>query len=458
LDIDLPAIPVRVRNLIHLIIAFSLGYAVSILADADPLARNGLGLFTCIAWLWISEALPISLTALLIPLFASVIGIFSVRQSLAEFANPIIYLFMGGFALAAALQKYELDRLFALRVLSLSRGVPIVAILLLFVVTAILSMWISNTATTAMMLPLAAGLLAGRDPDAYADNYLFVFLGLAYAANIGGMATLIGSPPNAIAAAAAGLDFTGWLSFGLPAFLLLFPLMILVLYCWIRPRFSEPVTLEVHESDRDPHRTLVLVIFALTAAGWVFSSPLSGLLGISGGFDSLIALMAIALLIASGCLTFSEFTAGTNWSILILFGGGLTLSAALKASGASAWLAANIIAILPADNLWLMLLIVCLFVIFLTELVSNTASAALLVPLFLTVATEFGLPIQIMVVLIALCASCAFMLPVATPPNALAFASGFVPQKKMMSIGLVLNVLFAMVLASLFWLLPAQGA
>lgn len=122
----MPAIPVRIKNLLHLLIAFALGYAVSVLTDADPSVRKGLGLFTCIAWLWISEALPISLTALLIPLLASLIGIFGVRQSLAEFANPVIYLFMGGFALAAALQKFELDRAFALRMLSFShRGDPV---------------------------------------------------------------------------------------------------------------------------------------------------------------------------------------------------------------------------------------------------------------------------------------------------------------------------------------------
>ena len=164
----------------------------------------------------------------------------------------------------------------------------------------------------------------------------------------------------------------------------------------------------------------------------------------------MVALTAIALLVGSGCLRFSEFAAGTNWGILILFGGGLTLSAALQTSGASAWLADNIVGLLPADQLWLLLLIVCLFVIFLTELVSNTASAALLVPLFVTVAAEFSFAADHMAVMIALCASCAFMLPVATPPNALVFGSGHVPQRAMMRVGLVLNLTFAVVLALLF--------
>lgn len=282
-----------------------------------------------------------------------------------------------------------------------------------------------------------------------------MLLGLAYAGNIGGMATLIGSPPNAIAAAAVGISFRGWLGFGLPAFLLLFPVMIVVLYVVVRPTFEETLTLDRHEVEPDRKRGLVVAIFALTAGGWIMSAPLASLFGVSGGFDTLVALAAIVLLIATGCLDFREFAAKTNWGILILFGGGLTLSAVLQSSGASGWLADRIIGILPAGNEWLVLLVVCLFVIFLTELVSNTASAALLVPLFVTVAGEFGYPDRTMAVLIALCASCAFMLPVATPPNALVYSSGFVPQRRMMTAGLCLNLTFALLLSGIFLVIPS---
>ena len=453
----LRSIHVSKQNLINVLIAFTAGFLVSEFADAERSVQLGLGLFACIAWLWLSEALHLSVTALLVPVLASLSGLVSVQASLVEFANPIIFLFMGGFALAAALQKYELDRAFAIKVLAFSRGKAFIAILLLFLVTAGLSMWISNTATIAMMLPLAIGLLAGRSPEAEPKLYLFVLLGLAYSANIGGMATLIGSPPNAIAASAMGLNFRDWLMFGVPAFLLLFPLMILVLYMLIRPAFGAALTLEAHALEPGGKRPLVLLIFALTATGWMLSAPLAAWSGTGSGMDSVVAIIAIVLLVGSGCLDFKDFANKTNWGILILFGGGLTLSVVLQGSGASVWLADNIISVLPGESPFVLLTIVCLFVIFLTELVSNTASAALLVPLFVTVAAGFGYSEVNIAVLIALCASCAFMLPVATPPNALVYSSGFVPQKQMMRVGLVLNLTFALVMAALFSLFWHSG-
>jgi len=200
-----------------------------------------------------------------------------------------------------------------------------------------------------------------------------------------------------------------------------------------------------------PARISVLVIFTLTATGWLFSVPLASALGITSGFDSLIAVLAIVLLTGSGTLKFDEFVAKTNWGILILFGGGLTLSAVLQSSGTSAWLAGQISTQLPVHNSWLLLLVVCLFVIFLTELVSNTASAALLIPLFVGVAVELNLSQVGMAVVIALSASCAFMLPVATPPNAIVYSSGCVPQKTMMRAGLVLNLCFAFLISTIGW-------
>jgi len=441
-----------VRQVLHLIFAVTAGFLVRSLVDADTTIQNGLSIFTIVAWLWISEAINISVTALLIPILAVLVGIFPVSDALVNFANPVIFLFMGGFALAAALHKHALDRAFATRVLSLSGGRPLPSILLLFLTTAFLSMWISNTATVAMMLPLALGLLAARDADSNKSLYLFVLLGLAYSGNLGGMATLIGSPPNAIAAAAVGLSFSDWLRWGVPVFLVLFPLMVSILYLLFRPEFEDKLVLEHQPVANSWQRSAVIVIFLLTASGWIFSRSLAELFSVSSGFDSVIAVIAIILLTGSGCLPFKEFVERTNWGILILFGGGLTLSALLQTSGASEWLANQISSQLPLDNNWLLLLVVCLFVIFLTELVSNTASAAILVPLFISVAAELNLSAVGMAVAIALSASCAFMLPVATPPNAIVFSSGFVPQKNMMKAGLMLNITFAFVIATIAWL------
>jgi sodium-dependent dicarboxylate transporter 2/3/5 len=439
------------KNIIHLILALCAGFFVRYWVDADESIQLGLSIFTVIGWLWVSEAIHISVTALLIPVLAVVSGLFPVREAFVNFAHPIIFLFMGGFALAAGLQKHQLDQAFATKIITFSGGRPLPAILLLFITTAVLSMWISNTATVAMMLPLALSLLAGRNPKDDASLYLFVLLGLAYSGNLGGIATLIGSPPNAIAASLMGLNFRDWLSWGVPMFLLMFPLMIILLYLLFRPQFGDSLSLSYAPQAMNRKRATVLVIFGLTATGWLLSAPLANLLGISEGIDSLVAVVAILLLTGSGALKFREFVAKTNWGILILFGGGLTLSAVLQSSGTSAWLASAISTQLPVDNSWLLLLMVCLFVIFLTELMSNTASAALLIPLFVGVAAELNLSEVGMAVVIALSASCAFMLPVATPPNAIVYSSGFVAQKSMMRAGLLLNVSFAFLIATIGW-------
>ncbi len=443
---------------VNLLLSFVFAFIITNTVEAAPQVQQGLAIFVAIAWLWITQALPISTTALLIPVLAMLSGILPATQAFSNFASPVIFLFMGGFALAAALQKYSLDRLFAVKMLSLSSGRPLLAVLLLFLTTALLSMWISNTATIALMLPIALGLLSAhqtnnQNKQSQPGVYVFVLLGLAYSGNLGGMATLIGSPPNAIAASAAGLSFADWLSWGVPMFVLLFPLMILVLYIIFRPKFSNHLELTLPIVESSWQRNLVIVIFAFTACGWIFSTPFSAFIGISSGFDAMLAVAAIILLTGSKCLPFDDFIKKTNWGILLLFGGGLTLSTLLKTSGASLWLANAISSNLPADNTWFVLLIICVFVIFLTELVSNTASAALLIPLFMTVAIELDLPPAGIAVVIALCASCAFMLPVATPPNAIVFSSGLVPQRQMVRAGIVLNLVIALVIATVAFFL-----
>ena len=437
------------KNTFNLLLAVIFFLVARFSIDAEPQVQQGVALLVAVAWLWITQALPIGTTALLIPVLALATGLLPATQAFENFANPIIFLFMGGFALAASLQKYGLDQLFALKILSLAGGRPLIVILLLFLTTALLSMWISNTATIALMLPIALGLLSRQSADKNPNIYVFVLLGLAYSANLGGMATLIGSPPNAIAASAAGLSFSGWLRWGMPMFVLLFPLMIFILFIIFKPTFTHSIVFELKAIEYHWRKNLVITIFFFTALGWLFSAPLSYVLGISKGFDAILAVLAIIMLTGFRCLPFDDFIKKTNWGILILFGGGLTLSALLESSGTSVWLANQISANLPVNNTWLILLIICIFVVFLTELVSNTASAALLVPLFMSVALDLHLPPTVIAVVIALSASCAFMLPVATPPNAIVFSSGYIPQKQMMRAGLLLNLVFSVVIASI---------
>lgn len=424
----------------------ALAYASAPPPDA---LRAGLAIFVLVGGLWMTQALHLSVTALMVPLLAVLAGLMDLRTALASFAHPIIFLFLGGFALAAALQQQGLDRRLALAVLRLAAGRRSRAVALLFGLTALLSMWISNTATAAMMLPLALGLLADDDGP---RERAFVLLGVAYSASIGGIGTLVGSPPNAIAAAQAGIGFAEWMRIGVPLVLLMLPLMAGVLYLVLRPRLAAAVAAPEPPGAGRPWtrpQRITLAVFGLAAAGWIGAAPLGRALGIGADVDSAVAVAAVIALVAGGAIGWPEIERRIHWGVLLLFGGGLALSAVMAASGASAFLAAALTSALHGAPTVMLLLAVVTFVVFLTELVSNTAAAALLVPIFLGVAAALGLPPPLFAAAIAVSASCAFMLPVATPPNAIVYATDEVPQATMMRCGLVLNLVCIGVITAL---------
>lgn len=414
----------------------------------------GLSMLVFIAVLWLTEALHVTVTAILVPVLAVLLGIFDTQAALNNFANPIIFLFLGGFALAATMHHQGLDKVIAEKVLTLAYGKMNVAVFMLFGVTALLSMWISNTATAAMMLPLALGVLSKVDADKQRNTYVFVLLGIAYSANIGGIATLVGSPPNAIAAAEVGLSFTEWMKFGLPTALLMLPIAIGLLFLLLKPNLSGSFALQHAPIDWDKGKVVTLAIFGLTVLLWIFSTPVNALLGGFNSFDTLVALGAILMVSFARVVHWKEIQKTADWGVLLLFGGGLCLSNVLKQTGTSVFLA-NTLSQLVADmGIFVVVLAIAIFVVFLTEFASNTASAALLIPVFATVAEVFGMSPVLLSVLIAIAASCAFMLPVATPPNAIVFASGHIKQSVMMRVGLYLNIacigLLTMI-AMLFW-------
>lgn len=340
----------------------------------------------------------------------------------------------------------RLDRKIAVSLLRLSRGNMKVAVLMLFLVTAFLSMWISNTATAAMMLPLAMGMLSHLDQEKEHKTYVFLLLGIAYCASIGGLGTLVGSPPNLIAAKALNLDFVGWMKLGLPMMLLILPLMLLSLYVILKPNLNERVEIKAESIPWTLHRVIALLIFLATAAAWIFSSKIKTAFGISNP-DTVIALSAAVAVVVFGVAQWKEVARNTDWGVLMLFGGGISLSTLLKTSGASEALGQQVAATFSGAPAFLMILIVAAFIIFLTEFTSNTASAALLVPIFSGIAMQMGLPEQVLVFVIGIGASCAFMLPVATPPNAIVFGTGLIKQREMMNVGLLLNILCVVLVA-----------
>ncbi|MDV6250828.1 DASS family sodium-coupled anion symporter [Vibrio sp. EA2] len=418
----------------------------------EPQVVTGISILVFVAILWLTEAIHVSITALLIPLLAVFLGVFNTQTALNNFSNSIIFLFLGGFALAAALHKQKLDQAIADKVLLIAQGKMSVAVFMLFGVSAGLSMWISNTATTAMMLPLVLGVMTKLDGDKNHRTFLFVLLGIAYSASIGGIATLVGSPPNAIAAAEVGLNFTEWMKLGLPISLLLMPVAVLILYIMTKPDLSHKFELDHTPVEWTNGKKVTLAIFLLTVTLWIFSKPINAMLGGFAKFDTLVAIGAILLLGASRAVEWKDIEKTTDWGVLILFGGGICLSNVLKETGTSVFLAHSLSGFLEQAGVLLTILAVVAFVVFLTEFASNTASAALLVPVFATIAEALGMSPVILSALIAVAASCAFMLPVATPPNAIVFGTGHIKQKEMMRIGLVLNIACIGALTLFAWL------
>ncbi len=456
-----PSNKTTMRNSIIFLVDVVLFFILLNTLPFAPEANKGLALLVFVAILWLTEALHVTVTALLIPILSVALGLVKSKEALVAFADPTIFLFFGGFALATALHIQKLDRLIANKIMALSRGKLSVAVLYLFLVTAFLSMWMSNTATAAMMLPLAMGILSKLDPKEDHNTYVFVLLGIAYSASIGGMGTLVGSPPNAIVASQLHLTFADWMKYGLPIMLILMPLMLGTLYMVFKPKFNVQFEQSFEVIELDKKRILTLAIFVLIALSWVFSSQLNpflsellGLKGKIGSFDSMVAMVAAALICITGIASWQQIQEGTEWGVLFLFGGGLTLSSVLGQTGASKIMADGIVSLIEGGHYYIIGLIVAAFIIFLTEFTSNTASAALLVPIFISIAQALNVEPLGLALIIGLGASCAFMLPVATPPNAIVFGTGQVKQSEMVKAGFWLNILCVFVIATVgyfFW-------
>lgn len=429
------------RGIIILLISAIVSYGVYSILPFEAAANKGLALALFIGTLWLTEAIHVTATAILVPILAMLIGIpeFETKKALSSFADPIIYVFFGGFALAATLHVQKIDKKIAYGLVGLAKGHLGGAVLLIFAVTAGLSMWISNTATAAMMLPLALGLLTQVDKEKDRGTFVFVLLGIAYSASIGGLGTVVGSPPNGIAAKELGLDFAGWMKFGLPIMLIFMPTLLGAMYLVLKPNLNQKVTNQREDIPWTMPRILSLVIFVITAICWVFGGQISTAVGFKDP-DAVIAILAAVAVLSCGLVSWKQVSDNTDWGVLMLFGGGIALSNVMKNSGASKVLGEQIAIALDVAPAFVVILAIAAFIIFLTEFTSNTASAALLVPLFAPVGEGLGLPPQLLVLVIGIGASCAFMLPVATPPNAIVMGTGYIKQKEMMKVGFVLNI------------------
>lgn len=267
----------------------------------EPDVARGLAVLTFIGILWLTEALHVTVTALLVPVLAMFMGILPGAKALAGFADPTIFLFFGGFALAGALHEQKIDTWLAGKILRMARGSLGMALILIFLATAFLSMWMSNTATAAMMLPLVIGLLDRIPAEKLKTTAPFAVLGVAYSASIGGMGTLVGSPPNAIAAHELGMGFAEWFRIAMPIVLVFGVIVFCLMYLFFRPRLGlhvdmAPAEGEVAEARLNARQVRVLLLFVLVAGSWMCSSFLSSALGGIPSMDTLIALCAAVLL------------------------------------------------------------------------------------------------------------------------------------------------------------------
>ncbi|MCK2047219.1 SLC13 family permease [Chromohalobacter moromii] len=418
-----------------------------------------VGFALLMATWWATEAIPIPATSLLPMVLAPLLGIDELDAVAANYADPIIYLFLGGFLLGIAMQRWNLHRRIALKVLSIVGQKPRQQIAGFMIATGFISMWVSNTATSIMMLPIGMSVVSllgdgdSREVSRYATALL---LAIAYSASIGGVATLIGTPPNALLAgylSGEGIDigFAEWMTIGLPVSIV----MMAVTWWWLTYKgFDLQQSDDGGEMIRRELESLgtmtaaerrVGLVFLMAAAAWMFR-PLLNQAGLDWLSDTTIALTAgVGLFLipsgdkARGALLDWDSAKELPWGVLLLFGGGLALAGMIKSSGLAEWIAQQL-SIFSVFPVLMLVGIIVLVIIFLTEVTSNTATAAAFLPLLGALAISLDMDPLLITVPAAIAASCAFMMPVATPPNAIVFATGHMKIQSMIRAGLLLNI------------------
>lgn len=451
------------------------------LGNLDGDAQRLLAVIAWMAVWWVTEAVPLAATSLLPLVLFPLLDLQSVRDVAPSYSHHMVFLFLGGFVLALAVERSGLHRRVALAVLGAIGTSPRRLVWGFLLATAVLSMWLSNTATTLMMLPIAAAVMRRIDAPGAAVR---VFLAVAYGASIGGIGTLVGTPPNLVLAGMAPslvpditpITFGGWMLFGLPLVAVFLPIVGVYLG---RGLASGGVINDGFTEERrglgpvSAHERRVAVLFSLTALAWITRAGFDlGSLSIPGWSQLLVhwgllsdpkmvtdAVPAIAAAVLSTLLPvgggerrpllrWREIQNGVPWGVLLLFGGGFAIAAGVRAVALDAWLAGSLsgLAELPLP---LLVLAICLITTTATELTSNTATATLLMPVMAALAAVLAVHPYLMMVPAVVSASCAFMLPVATPPNAIVIGSGKVAVRDLFREGLWLNLIGAVVTSTL---------
>lgn len=462
-------------------IAFGLIYLLVESPGLSPEAKAMLALAAWMAIWWISEAIPIAGTAFLPLIFMPLLGILPIGKVSANYMHPTVLLYMGGFLLATGIEKWGLHRRIALNIINLL-GTDLRKIVLGFILaTGILSMWISNSATSLMMLPIGLAVVSqfrtqlGESNTSIADRLgKNIMLGIAYSASIGGVATLIGTPTNTIMVAVIQdlygytIGFNEWFKFGLPLS------AALLMICWyylvsmanpLPKRFSLPdeksiIGKQLSDLGKTAYEEWnVIIVFGLVCLGWILKDyVLVDILPTIN--DTIIVLVGVVILFVLPSSTRKDRILDWKtaeripWGILILFGGGLALAEGFQSTGLAEWIGQKF-TLLEGISFFLLLMIIVASVNFLTEVTSNVATASMLLPILASVALKLDLHPFGLMVGATLAASCAFMLPVATPPNAVVFGSGYLQMKDMVKAGFWLNVIsILLVTLMVYFVLP----
>ncbi len=479
--ISTPAKPLNRKRVAALIAGPAAAVILLLLPVPGDMKPEAWRLVALAAWMvvwWLGEAIPIPATALLpipmMPLF----GIAAMKPVAANYGDTLIFLFLGGFFLAAAMRRWDLHRRIALKIVSLVGTGPGGIIAGFMAATAFLSMWISNTATTIMMFAVGLSIIefvARQTPDrTIVRNFgVALMLGIAYAASIGGVGTLIGTPPNALLASFLRsnynihLDFFIWMQFGVPVVLVLLPIAWFLLARVIFPtrnlRIGDAGAVITRElatlGAMSKGEKCVAIVFVGAALGWILRQPIANWSGLSIS-DTTVALVAATVLFAwpvsreRGQFALDWDTArDIPWGVLLLFGGGLALAGGFETTGLAQWIGGHVSGF--RVNPWILILLVAAAIVYLTEITSNTASTATFLPILGAVAIGLGLDPRMLAVPVALGASMAFMMPVATPPNAIVFSYDELQLGDMVRAGFWLNIVAILVVfAAMYFLAP----
>ncbi|WP_257265245.1 DASS family sodium-coupled anion symporter [Endozoicomonas sp. ONNA2] len=431
-------------------------------AGMNEMAWRCAGLAMMMAVFWSVEILPTAITALLPLIMSPMLGLASIDKAAIPYAHPVIFLFMGGFVLGLAMERWNLHSRIALKIMMIMGTGEKRLVLGFMTATGLISMWVSNTATTIMLLPIGLSVITMiRRQGKMSQGFpVALLLAIAYGASIGGFGTLIGTPPNALLVAflqeqyGIQIGFARWLIIGLPASIILLAITGIWLgYFGYRLRGEENhvVTESIKEQQKKngamsgPQKG-VTAIFLLTAVAWIVRPWLSDVFPSLLLSDTMIALISTVLLfIMPASWKKLEFLMNWKemqrlpWDVLLLFGGGLSLAAMIRTTGLAQWIAGSLNILGDVPPLMAIALVVSI-IIFLTEVTSNTATTAAFLPPLGALATSLGMDPAVLAIPAAIAASCAFMLPVATPPNAIVYGSGMLPIRNMVRSGMVLNL------------------